>query len=209
MHHHISGTAKERCKYYPACGKGDSCEFAHPVTTCKQFPNCKYGDQCMYYHPRCRFDLTCNKLNCNFSHTLSATGTAPPLCEYLCWVGLCVLKMTILIDFYIARMFVRTASHVVPVNNYKSISNATLPALCRFHPKCTNTLCTFYHPKPCRFGRNCGNRLDCSFWHPDGGPSSTLPLSSSSSLSSSTATGSSGGSGGKDKLKWFASSTVY
>lgn len=80
-HHARTERSKERCKYYPACGKGDSCEFTHPISTCKQFPLCTFGDQCIYFHPRCMFDLTCTKPNCNYSHSLVTTSKAPPLCE--------------------------------------------------------------------------------------------------------------------------------
>lgn len=98
--------------------------------------------------------------------------------------------------------FPYTASHVVPVSNYKSITNTPLPALCRFHPNCSNTLCTFYHPKACHFGRNCVNKIECSFWHGDG--------HTTGGMSGGGGGGSGSGSGGgKDKLKWFASSTVY
>ncbi|KAJ6631718.1 Zinc finger CCCH domain-containing protein 14, partial [Pseudolycoriella hygida] len=44
--------AKERCKFYPSCGKGDQCEFVHPTSPCKVFPNCKFGDKCLYIHPK-------------------------------------------------------------------------------------------------------------------------------------------------------------
>lgn len=71
----------DRCKYYPSCGKGDNCEFHHPVSSCKQFPNCKFGDQCLYFHPKCKFDLTCNRHGCNFSHSMDVSGVAPPLCK--------------------------------------------------------------------------------------------------------------------------------
>lgn len=70
------------------------------------------------------------------------------------------------IDIYIA-------SHVVPVTNYKSITASSqrtvtpLPAMCKFYPKCTNTMCTFFHPKPCRFGKNCINKVECNFYHFD------------------------------------------
>lgn len=97
------------------------------------------------------------------------------------------------------------ASHVVPVTNYKSITNTPMPALCRFHPKCINALCTFYHPKPCRFGRNCVNRTECNFWHSEEHLSGRTGAGGGGGGSSSNASN----GGGKDKLKWFASSTVY
>lgn len=71
---------KERCKFYPACTRGERCEYIHPSTPCKAFPNCKFGDKCLYIHPKCKFDLTCSRLNCNFSHTPVASA-APPLGE--------------------------------------------------------------------------------------------------------------------------------
>ncbi|GAB0094921.1 hypothetical protein DMENIID0001_102470 [Sergentomyia squamirostris] len=128
---------KERCKYFPNCTKGDTCEFIHPSMPCKSFPNCKFGEMCLYLHPKCKYDLTCSRLDCNFSHT-PVISAAPPL-----------------------------ASHVVPVHNYKMITQNLLPPLCKFYPKCSNTLCTFYHPKMCRFGRACMNKVECNFYHYD------------------------------------------
>lgn len=62
-------------------------------------------------------------------------------------------------------IFIFTASHVVPVSNYKKIVTSTLTTLCKFYPKCSNTLCEYYHPKPCKFGKNCNNKIDCNFYH--------------------------------------------
>ncbi|XP_055603636.1 uncharacterized protein DDB_G0284459 [Uranotaenia lowii] len=133
---------KERCKYFPLCRQGDSCEFLHPNTNCKAFPGCKFGDKCLYLHPMCKYDKTCVRMDCNYMHSKPMAGhpgyVAPPL-----------------------------ASSVVPVQNYKSISAKPLPALCRFYPGCTNGLCPYYHPKMCRFGRNCMNKVECNFYHQD------------------------------------------
>ncbi|XP_013099118.2 zinc finger CCCH domain-containing protein 14 [Stomoxys calcitrans] len=136
---------KERCKYHPNCTKS-FCEFYHPTTTCKSFPNCKYADKCIYSHPRCKYDLACVNLDCNFSHsgprsTSLLEPAAPPL-----------------------------SSSVVPVQNYKSISSATVTGpvsatTCKFFPNCTKSACPFYHPKPCRYGKNCINKLECLFYH--------------------------------------------
>lgn len=71
----------KRCKFYPSCTRGDRCEYVHPSTPCKSFPNCKYGEHCLYIHPKCKFDLTCSRLDCNFSHTPVASA-APPLGTY-------------------------------------------------------------------------------------------------------------------------------
>uniref|UniRef100_U5EVZ3 Zinc finger CCCH domain-containing protein 14 n=1 Tax=Corethrella appendiculata TaxID=1370023 RepID=U5EVZ3_9DIPT len=142
---------KERCKYYPSCRLGDACEFYHPATPCKTFPNCKFGDKCLYIHPKCKYDTKCTNYDCNFMHSIplaapiasvssshSSGLTAPPL-----------------------------ASSVVPVQNYKSIIATPLPPICKFYPSCTNTLCPFYHPKVCRFGKNCINKVECNFYHHD------------------------------------------
>lgn len=82
------GLIKERCKYFPSCRQGDSCEFLHPSTPCKAFPACKFGDNCLYLHPYCKFDKTCHRLDCNFMHSKpllvgsSAGPSAPPLGMY-------------------------------------------------------------------------------------------------------------------------------
>lgn len=83
----IKPKTKERCKYFPTCGKGDSCEFHHPTVPCKAFPNCKFADKCMFLHPKCKFDLTCNRVSCNFQHSVPVTqSAAPPLCKYNLWI---------------------------------------------------------------------------------------------------------------------------
>ncbi|XP_047516919.1 zinc finger CCCH domain-containing protein 14 isoform X2 [Pieris napi] len=58
------------------------------------------------------------------------------------------------------------ASHVVPAANFKSVSSS-IPNLCKFYPSCANPSCHFYHPKPCRFGKACANKLECNFYHTD------------------------------------------
>uniref|UniRef100_A0A1A9WF47 Zinc finger CCCH domain-containing protein 14 n=1 Tax=Glossina brevipalpis TaxID=37001 RepID=A0A1A9WF47_9MUSC len=136
---------KERCKYHPNCTK-TFCEYYHPSAPCKSFPNCKYADKCMYSHPRCKYDLACVNLDCNFSHSgprraSLLESSAPPL-----------------------------SSHVVPVQNYKSISATTAigpvsSTTCKYFPNCTKSTCPFYHPKPCRYGKNCINKFECLFSH--------------------------------------------
>ncbi|KAH8386005.1 hypothetical protein KR200_012233 [Drosophila serrata] len=137
---------KERCKYHPSCTK-QFCEYYHPTAPCKSFPNCKFADKCMYSHPKCKYDMSCMSVDCNFAHSgqrdLSHVQlTAPPL-----------------------------SSHVIPVQNYKSISapvtSTTATTMCKYYPNCSKMGCTFYHPKPCRFGKNCVNKLECIFYHPE------------------------------------------
>ncbi|XP_055905994.1 zinc finger CCCH domain-containing protein 14 [Eupeodes corollae] len=136
----IKSKPKERCKYFPTCTK-ETCEFYHPATPCKSFPNCKFAEKCLYVHPKCKFDLTCTKVGCNFQHSAPMSGqlSAPPL-----------------------------SSHVVPVQNYKSISSSTVStSMCKFYPNCSKPGCPFFHPKMCKFGRHCINKMECNFYHHD------------------------------------------
>ncbi|ETN58948.1 hypothetical protein AND_009462 [Anopheles darlingi] len=156
----VGNGAKERCKYFPSCRQGDACEFLHPSTPCKAFPGCKFGDKCLYLHPMCKYDQTCHRLDCNFMHSKGANASgvsAPPL-----------------------------ASSVVPVQNYKTISAKPLPPLCKYYPHCSNTQCPFYHPKMCRFGRHCVNKVECNFYHYDLPPQELHESSS------------------KDKFRWIS-----
>ena len=89
-----------------------------------------------------------------------------------------------LIELY----FIPVASHVVPVTNYKKIVTTALPTLCRFYPNCSNTLCEFYHPKPCKYGKSCTNKVECNFYHFD------LPAPPNNASMPS-----------KNKMKWVAS----
>lgn len=59
---------KERCKFWPVCRQGKTCEFVHPDIYCEKFPHCKYGDKCLYLHPLCKFGNACTKRKCPFSH---------------------------------------------------------------------------------------------------------------------------------------------
>ncbi|PSN58231.1 hypothetical protein C0J52_00151 [Blattella germanica] len=58
----------ERCKYWPVCRSGDKCDYLHPTVPCKSFPNCKFGDKCLYIHPNCKFDASCTRRDCPFTH---------------------------------------------------------------------------------------------------------------------------------------------
>lgn len=37
--------------------------------------------------------------------------------------------------------------------------------MCKFYPNCANNLCAYFHPKICRFGKNCLNKVECNFFH--------------------------------------------
>lgn len=60
---------KERCKYWPLCKQGEKCEFVHPTIPCKMFPTCKFGEKCVYIHPTCKFESSCTRRDCPYSHT--------------------------------------------------------------------------------------------------------------------------------------------
>ncbi|KAJ8720322.1 hypothetical protein PYW07_012365 [Mythimna separata] len=109
---------------------------------CRAFPLCRYGNACAFAHPRCKFAAACTRRNCVYSHAPNAlapptTPTSPVI-----------------------------ASHVVPAANYKTISTV-VPNMCKFYPNCVNPACHYYHPKPCRYGKSCTNKLECNFYHPD------------------------------------------
>ncbi|KAF5294544.1 hypothetical protein FQR65_LT10736 [Abscondita terminalis] len=78
---------KERCKYWPGCRQGEKCDYIHPSTTCKTFPQCKFGEKCLYIHPMCKFESSCTKKDCPFSHVartfsnVQPTGT-PQMCKF-------------------------------------------------------------------------------------------------------------------------------
>ncbi|PNF41804.1 hypothetical protein B7P43_G02604 [Cryptotermes secundus] len=130
----------ERCKYWPACRSGDKCSYSHPTVPCKSFPNCKFGDKCLYIHPNCKFDASCTRRDCPFTHASPRN--------------------------------VSSASPAVP----RLAASAGRPPqqVCRFFPKCSNTHCRFLHPKPCRYGRYCSRKTDCSFLHEDIPPADKL-----------------------------------
>ncbi|KRT81251.1 hypothetical protein AMK59_5288, partial [Oryctes borbonicus] len=67
---------KERCKYWPSCRHGEKCEFVHPSTNCKAFPQCKFGDKCLYIHPSCKFESSCTRRDCPYSHAILSKSVA-------------------------------------------------------------------------------------------------------------------------------------
>lgn len=60
--------SKERCKFWPSCKSGDTCEYIHPTATCTMFPMCKFGERCLYIHPKCKFYTSCTRKDCPYSH---------------------------------------------------------------------------------------------------------------------------------------------
>lgn len=119
----------ERCKYWPGCRQGARCSYHHPNVPCKTFPNCTFGDSCLFIHPNCKYDASCSRKNCMFTHaTKPKTGvsvptpdTAPPPIN-----GKTVCKF------------------------FPSCNNVNCiffhPLACKFGSNCTRGGCSFYHP---------------------------------------------------------------
>ncbi|CAB3255857.1 unnamed protein product [Arctia plantaginis] len=127
---------------------------------CRLFPACRYGSACAFAHPRCKFLAACTRRNCVYSHSPSAP-VLPPSSPHSTLAPLAPHAV-----HPMATSVPIIASHVVPAANYKSIS-AVVPNMCKFYPNCVNPACHFYHPKPCRYGNNCANKLECNFYHAD------------------------------------------
>ncbi|XP_049875337.1 zinc finger CCCH domain-containing protein 14 isoform X2 [Pectinophora gossypiella] len=117
------------------------CAAERKPVWCRSFPLCRYGAACAFQHPRCRFLAGCTRRACPYDHAAGAPA-AP------------------------AALPPTVASHVVPAANYKSISGS-IPSVCKYYPNCVNPSCHFYHPKPCRYGKACVNKLECNFYHND------------------------------------------
>ncbi|KAI9562100.1 hypothetical protein GHT06_013064 [Daphnia sinensis] len=127
----------ERCKFYPNCRQGDRCSFHHPKTPCKNFPICLFGDNCLFIHPPCKFDATCTRKSCPYTHSQRSQATVPLAPK-------------------IIRPLVKLHHHPSPVVNGKTV--------CKFFPACNNVSCLFFHPPACKYGSNC-TRVGCTFFH--------------------------------------------
>lgn len=136
-----------RCTHWPACTKGDSCEYHHPTTLCTAFPHCKFGDACLYIHPAvaCRFGVLCTNATCSFSHpqgrrlqSNAANPLAPNSVPTPCKFGANCARA----DCYFSH----------PASRAQPLSGKTAPKLppsqvpCRFDPNCRNPVCHYNHP---------------------------------------------------------------
>ncbi|CAG5136412.1 unnamed protein product [Candidula unifasciata] len=135
----------ERCKFWPACAAGSSCEYHHPTAHCKTFPNCKFGDRCLFIHPNCRFDSKCTRPDCPYTHTSRRPALA---------------SATHVIAIPKSHFVFST---VPPKSNFAG--HPSSQGICRFFPNCHNMNCVFMHPKPCKFGLACKSPA-CPFFHP-------------------------------------------
>lgn len=139
----------ERCKFWPACAAGASCEFHHPTTRCKTFPNCRFGEKCLFIHPNCKFDSRCARPDCPFTHTSRRPALAGA-----------------------AHVIALPQPHFIvsptpPRPHYATFLGSSYPspqAVCRYFPNCQNVNCSYAHPKPCKFGASCKSS-GCQFYH--------------------------------------------
>ncbi|XP_026493969.2 zinc finger CCCH domain-containing protein 14 isoform X2 [Vanessa tameamea] len=122
---------------------------------CRSFPLCRFGSACVFQHPRCKFAAACTRRGCAYSHAPASPSASPDPLAPLAPLAPHTTSAPLV------------ASHVVPAANYKSISAVVPPSMCRFYPNCVNPTCHYYHPKPCRFGKACTNKLECNFYHND------------------------------------------
>lgn len=151
----------ERCRFWPACVNGNSCLYHHPTVPCKMFPSCKFGEKCLYIHPNCKFDAQCTRKDCPFTHASKRNATTT------------VIQKIVQVP---------VAATYGPA--FKRAAPTSTPMVCRFFPNCSNVQCTFYHPKPCRFGMQCMNKSVCTFYHPAVPSKSQLKWSATSKQAS-------------------------
>lgn len=128
----------DRCKFWPSCKNGSRCPFSHPSSPCRAFPNCKFGKQCLYLHPKCKFDASCTRKDCVYTHTANARLPVAATLKY---------------------------GQSEPLATVPASSASLQRTVCKFAPKCNNVNCQYFHPTPCRFGFKCF-RGNCLFIHP-------------------------------------------
>ncbi|XP_061173025.1 zinc finger CCCH domain-containing protein 14-like [Saccostrea echinata] len=153
----------EKCRFWPACVNGNACLYHHPTMPCKMFPQCKFGDKCLYIHPNCKFDAQCTRKDCPFTHA-SKRNTSTT-----------VIQKIVQVPVPMAASY---------GSSFNKAPTPNTPITCRFFPNCSNVQCTFYHPKPCRFGIKCMNKPTCTFYHPSVPSKSQLTWTSTSKRSS-------------------------
>ncbi|KAB0799475.1 hypothetical protein PPYR_07355 [Photinus pyralis] len=117
---------------------------AHPSSLkakekCKYWPSCRLGEKCEFVHPNtpCKAFPQCKFGDkCLYIH---------PMCKF---ENSCTRKDC-------------------PYNHNSRIhaSPAGPLQMCKFFPNCSNVHCTFYHPRPCKYGKYCKNQGECHFVH--------------------------------------------
>ncbi|CAH8840762.1 unnamed protein product [Trichobilharzia szidati] len=136
----------ERCKFWPNCRNGTSCQYIHPSEPCQLFPRCKFGATCTFIHPPCRYGAACARPDCPFTHSAKrvlpvvSANPAQIVCRFQ---GRCTNPLC---QFYHPPPVVVQPSPLV-------IRQPVAPM--------------FAGPIPCRFGSACTNRAKCPFLHSD------------------------------------------
>ncbi|KAL1505412.1 hypothetical protein ABEB36_004984 [Hypothenemus hampei] len=108
---------------------------------CKYWPNCRQGDKCEFVHPSeiCQTFPQCKfGSRCLFIH---------PKCKF----GTSCTK--------------RDCLYTHPSTGLKLSAGAAEIQNCKFFPNCNNIKCPFFHPKLCKFGKDCSNIAECTFSH--------------------------------------------
>ncbi|VDL97007.1 unnamed protein product [Schistocephalus solidus] len=128
----------ERCKYWPSCRNGASCQYMHPKEECQNFPNCRFGDRCLYFHPACKFGAGCSRLGCPFSHAGQPPSIATQTLGVLC------------------RFYPRCKNAACPfLHPPMPLAKTAVAKVCRYGSACTNRVtCPFSHPTGAAVGAN-------------------------------------------------------
>ncbi|CAH8513046.1 unnamed protein product [Schistosoma bovis] len=137
----------ERCKFWPNCRNGSSCQYIHPTEPCQLFPRCKFGATCTFVHPPCRYGALCSRPDCAFTHSskkvlpVVSANPAQIVCRFQnrCTNPHC--------QFYHPPVVVQAPPIIV------RSSASTVPV--------------FNSQIPCRYGSGCTNRTKCPFLHSD------------------------------------------
>ncbi|KAL6043816.1 putative 2-ketogluconate transporter [Balamuthia mandrillaris] len=150
----IASQKVKRCTYWPACTKGDECQYFHPTEICKAWPKCTFGANCLYIHPTtpCKYGSRCTRPNCAFVHDRSSTSSlhspyyAPP--------PVVILKSTTPPPCRFGfTCTVKGCKYSHPMGP------------CKFGKQCTKgPLCPYSHAPPCKHGAKC-KKPGCKFAH--------------------------------------------
>lgn len=100
------------------------CALTKNVVFLRNFPNCLFGESCLFIHPKCKFDTTCTRKSCPFTH--SSLQSKPVIS---------IVPMTVPVKLH---------PQSLPVVNGKTV--------CKYFPACNNVSCSFFHPTVrCKF----------------------------------------------------------
>ncbi|KAK2160590.1 hypothetical protein NP493_1638g00001 [Ridgeia piscesae] len=138
---------RKRCTFWPKCKSGDRCKYHHPTVPCRDFRKCSFGaDNCFFVHPTCKFNASCTRVNCPYTHTSPQRhqSTIP------------IIMQPVSVPVYQPRFVPPSGGRQKPARK----------PTCQFFPKCHNMDCPYEHPKMCRYGIGCRNKATCPFTHP-------------------------------------------